>query len=562
MKAKKSQEEQRYEKRLELYYDELKWLYMELYPERSDQFENLLYRMQEAYHVRKPNLKKLDESRAKNTDWYKKSDLLGMMLYTDAFAENLNGVKKRLDYIESCHVNYLHLMPLLASPEGRSDGGYAVADFRSVQPQLGTMKDLENLTGACHRRNICVCLDFVMNHTSSQHPWFQTAAEYLKDLPEGMEPDTEACPYVDYYHFSREKGSGYCQLAGTDWYYEAQFWSEMPDLNLESEAVRQEFDEITDFWLEKGVDGFRLDAAKEYETGSIDSNIEILSWFNNMVKEKKSDTYIVTEVWSDLETYAQYYQSGIDSSFDFTFADKDGVIAKAVKGTSGASSYGKAIVRLQDALGTYSDSYIDAPFYTNHDMGRGAGYYSGDSMEAQTKLAQAMNLLMSGSSFLYYGEELGMKGAGKDENKRAPMYWSKDAGAEGMCLGPQDMDAITMIYDSLAEQQDDGNSIYWYVKEALRLRNAYPEISHGTAEFLENLSDDAVCVLRKNWQDSSVIVVFNCTKDERTVDLSQISADSESGDLKLAGELLTGTRAASWQDGTLTLPAYGAAILK
>ena len=183
-------------------------------------------------------------------------------------------------------------------------------------------------------------------------------------------------------------------------------------------------------------------------------------------------------------------------------------------------------------------------------------------MEAQTKLAQAMNLLMSGSSFLYYGEELGMKGAGKDENKRAPMYWSKDAGAEGMFLGPQDMDAITMIYDSLAEQQDDGNSIYWYVKEALRLRNAYPEISHGTAEFLENLSDDAVCVLRKNWQDSSVIVVFNCTKDERTVDLSQISADSESGDLKLAGELLTGTRAASWQDGTLTLPAYGVAILK
>ena len=91
-------------------------------------------------------------------------------------------------------------------------------------------------------------------------------------------------------------------------------------------------------------------------------------------------------------------------------------------------------MRLQDALGTYSDSYIDAPFYTNHDMGRGAGYYSGDTMEAQTKLAQAMNLLMSGSSFLYYGEELGMKGAGKDENKRAPMYWSKDAGAEVMCL--------------------------------------------------------------------------------------------------------------------------------
>lgn len=98
--------------------------------------------------------------------------------------------------------------------------------------------------------------------------------------------------------FPGRKAADTGQLAGTDWYYEAQFWSEMPDLNLESEAVRQEFDEITDFWLEKGVDGFRLDAAKEYETGSIDSNIEILSWFNNMVKEKKSDAYIVAEVWS------------------------------------------------------------------------------------------------------------------------------------------------------------------------------------------------------------------------------------------------------------------------
>ena len=547
--------------RMEKHQDELRWLYMELYGNDA-MYAELCEQMHDYYLKRSTELKKRDIKKEKNSDWFKEKEMLGMMLYIDNFAGDLKGVERKLPYLKECNVNCIHLMPFLDTPKGKSDGGYAVADFRKVRPDLGTMKDLARLTEKCHENDMNVCMDFVMNHTSSQHPWFQTAAEYLKDLPEGMEPDTEACPYVDYYHFSREKGSGYCQLAGTDWYYEAQFWSEMPDLNLESEAVRQEFDEITDFWLEKGVDGFRLDAAKEYETGSINSNIEILSWFNNMVKEKKSDAYIVTEVWSDLETYAQYYQSGIDSSFDFAFADKDGVIAKAVKGTSGASSYGKAIVRLQDALGTYSDSYIDAPFYTNHDMGRGAGYYSGDTMEAQTKLAQAMNLLMSGSSFLYYGEELGMKGAGKDENKRAPMYWSKDAGAEGMCLGPQDMDAITMIYDSLAEQQDDGNSIYWYVKEALRLRNAYPEISHGTAEFLENLSDDAVCVLRKNWQDSSVIVVFNCTKDERTVDLSQISADSESGDLKLAGELLTGTRAASWQDGTLTLPAYGVAILK
>ena len=224
---------------------------------------------------------------------------------------DLPGLTEKLDYINDGNpatdtdlgCDGIWLMPVMPATTYHK---YDVTDYCAIDEQYGTMEDFETFVNACHERGIRVMIDFVMNHTSSQHPWFQTAAEYLKDLPEGMEPDTEACPYVDYYHFSREKGSGYCQLAGTDWYYEAQFWSEMPDLNLESEAVRQEFDEITDFWLEKGVDGFRLDAAKEYETGSIDSNIEILSWFNNMVKEKKSDAYIVTEVWSDLETYAQY----------------------------------------------------------------------------------------------------------------------------------------------------------------------------------------------------------------------------------------------------------------
>ena len=336
----------------------------------------------------------------------------------------------------------------------------------------------------------------------------------------------------------------------------------MPDLNLGSQAVRDEFDKIVDFWLDLGVDGFRLDAAKEYYSGSVDKNVEVLSWFHSMVKEKKEDAYIVAEVWTDQNTYAKYYESGIDSCFDFSFADSTGTITSVLKNGS-ASSYGKALVNLQDNLSQYSDSYIDAPFYTNHDMARGAGYYSGDDSEKQTKIAQAMNLLMSGSAFLYYGEELGMKGSGKDENKRAPMYWSEDSAVDGICKGPADMDTIKMKYGALETQEEDGNSIYQFVKQTIKLRNEYPEIARGTVTFEESVSDDKVCVIKKTYSDSELLLVYNLAPESVEVDLSGVTAGEKSGsDLEVGGVLLTGTEEAVLQDGTLTMPGYSVVIVK
>lgn len=188
-----------------------------------------------------------------------------MMLYTDAFAENLNGVKKRLDYIESCHVNYLHLMPLLASPEGRSDGGYAVADFRSVQPQLGTMKDLENLTGACHRRNICVCLDFVMNHTSEDHEWAKRARqgerEYMDryyfydnyELPTEFE---KIVPQV----FPTTAPGNFTWLPDMGKYVMTTFYPYQWDLNYWNPVVLNEMIDNMLYLANRGIDILRLDA--------------------------------------------------------------------------------------------------------------------------------------------------------------------------------------------------------------------------------------------------------------------------------------------------------------
>ena len=164
-----------YIKRFEERYDELKWLYCELYNNNMEAFDWLCDSLYGYYQERNTELKKLDRQRVKNPDWYKQNDLLGMMMYTNAFAGTLKGVKEKLPYVKSCGVNYLHFMPLLESPKGRDDGGYAVADFRKVKPELGTMEDLEDLTAECHRQGISCCLDFVMNHTSEDHEWARAA---------------------------------------------------------------------------------------------------------------------------------------------------------------------------------------------------------------------------------------------------------------------------------------------------------------------------------------------------------------------------------------------------
>lgn len=472
---------------------------------------------------------------------------------------DLKGLTQKLDYIndgdpgtfEDLGCSGIWLMPVMPSTTYHK---YDVTDYYGIDQEYGTMEDFEAFMAACQERGIKVILDLVINHSSSQHPWFQEACSYLAELGEG-EPDLSVCPYVDYYHFSKEKQGGYAQVSGSDiWYYEAQFWDGMPDLNLYNEQLRGEIEQIVDFWLDKGVGGFRLDAAKEYETGANAANTEILAWFTDMVKSKKGDAYLVAEVWTDFNTYAGYYDSGIDSVFNFAFADNDGIIAKTVKGNIPASSYSSRLEEMEAVFAEHNPDYIDAPFYTNHDMGRSAGYYAGEESEAQTKLAGAMNLMMSGSAFLYYGEELGMKGAGKDENKRAPMYFSTDPLAEGMCKGPGDMDEIKMKFGSYEEQEKDPSSVYAYYKKAIYLRNLYPVIRKGRTENLEDYTSDTIAAFLRSWEGEKLYVFINISKEEAVLKLSGINA--------VADALYVGEEKGSLQDGTLTIPGYGIMLCK
>lgn len=476
---------------------------------------------------------------------------------------DLKGLIKMLDYINDgdpettsdLGCSGIWLMPVMPSPTYHK---YDVTDYYAIDPEYGTMQDFETLIAECGRRGIKVIIDLVINHSSSEHPWFKEACSYLAELGD-EDPSLEECPYVDYYNFSREQLDGYSQVPGSDvWYYEARFYYGMPDFNLYNEQLRGEITDIVDFWLAKGVGGFRLDAVKEYISNDHAASTQILTWFTEMVKEKKKDAYLVAEAWTDSSTYAGYYDSGIDSVFNFEFADSEGIIANVVKGNKAAGEYSKSLQDMQELFGAHNPMYIDAPFYTNHDMGRSAGYYAGEYSPAQTKIAGALNLLMTGSAFVYYGEELGMKGSGKDENKRAPMYFYDDPMAEGMCTGPADMGTVTMKYNSFEQQVKDPYSIYHYFKEAIRLRNAFPAITKGSVENLENYSDETMAAFSKTYEDEKLYIFCNISPEERTVDLSGLAKEQP----HLQCGLYVDENRAAQEAGSLSVPGYGIAVLK
>ena len=252
-------------RRLGRHYDELKWLYCELYEGGIGKFRELCEILERRSRERDPKLKRLDRRREEDPDWYKRNDMVGMMMYTDAFAGTLKGVREKLDYVAECGVRCLHLMPLLDSPAVNNDGGYAVSDFTKVKESLGTMEDLKDLAEECHRRKISLCLDFVMNHTSEEHEWARRARagekEYQDryfffdnyDIPAQYE---RTCPQV----FPTTAPGNFTWLEDAQKYVMTTFYPYQWDLNYANPLV---FNTMVDYLLNlanHGVDVVRIDA--------------------------------------------------------------------------------------------------------------------------------------------------------------------------------------------------------------------------------------------------------------------------------------------------------------
>ena len=258
------QEEALFQQRLARHRDELRWLYMELY-DNGSMFAELCDQLHRFADERRPVLKKRDAAREAEPDWYKHRDLLGSMLYIDNIAGNLNGVRKKLDYLESAGVDCIHLMPFLDTVPGRSDGGYAVADFRTVRPDLGTMDDLQKLTDACHRKNINVCMDFVMNHTSCDHEWARRAragdGEYMSryffyDNPSIPAEYEKTVPQV----FPTTAPGNFTYFEDCGYWVMTTFYPYQWDLNYHNPRVFNEMMYNFLFLANQGMDIIRIDA--------------------------------------------------------------------------------------------------------------------------------------------------------------------------------------------------------------------------------------------------------------------------------------------------------------
>lgn len=259
-----AEEDRVFEQRMSRHHDELRWLYMELYG-NSDMFAELCGQMKRYYDLRKESLKALDLKREKEGEWYRSRDMVGMMMYIDNFAGDLKGVQEKLPYLEKCNVNYIHLMPFLDSPKGRSDGGYAVADFRRVKPELGTMDDLAELADKCHEKGISLCMDFVMNHTSEDHEWAVKArqgdGEYMSRYFFYADPSIPAeyektVPQV----FPATAPGNFTWLPEIGHYVMTTFYPYQWDLNYRNPRVFNEMMYNFLYLANQGMDIIRIDA--------------------------------------------------------------------------------------------------------------------------------------------------------------------------------------------------------------------------------------------------------------------------------------------------------------
>ncbi len=452
---------------------------------------------------------------------------------------DLKGITQKLEYIHDMGYTGIWLTPIHPSPSANHK--YSVSDYYGVDSHFGTLADLDELVETAHRLGIKVILDMVFNHSSNENKWFTEGLEAFR------RGDTSN-PYYSYYNFSNSERDGYRNYGGV--WAEAWFDSSMPDLNLSNENVKDELSNVMRFWLvEHDVDGFRLDAAKHYfgPSGSPyhEQSAAFVGWITQTAKQHKPGAYIVSEVWEGEGTIRNYYNwSGSDSFFYFpTSTGGSGDIANAVNGHSPDTFYNSMTTAISVAGG-----HIPAPFLDNHDVDRIADKLGRN--EDKIKFAYGLLSMYTGTTFTYYGDELGMIGtrtaSNTDAERRYAMLWDSNARPSIRVDGY----ANSYYFEGYAQQVRDTASILNYYKACNALRNQFAEIVCGTPSKIS--SNDQVLVFSKQFNGSTVTVAINFSESEKRVTVP--------GGSVLAGSAcVTGSVTAS--GSTLTMPKYSIAVL-
>lgn len=428
---------------------------------------------------------------------------------------DLKGIEEKLDYLndgsekemDDLMIEGLWLMPIMPSPSYHK---YDVTDYYAIDSSYGSMDDFESLMKATDEVDVDVLIDLVLNHSSNEHPWFKAAVKNFSG---------ESNVYKDYYNFSNQAKANYHSVPGyDDLYYEGSFGPHMPDLNLDNELVREEILKIARFWLDKGVDGFRLDAVPHFYDGNNDKNIEFLKWFNESLKADYEDVYIVGEAWSDGSTILNLYKSGIDSFFNFPFSGGTGEIVMNTKMKKG-NDMSEAIELWQEDVWEVNTEAIDAPFLSNHDNARSGGSLN-RNLDLQ-KLGANVYQLMPGNTFIYYGEEIGMLGSGRDENKRQPMVWSVNNHV-GMTQPPENTDKFYDMEAGVEEQLEDEASLLVHYRELMKVKRQFPEIARGSVKRIE-MDEPGLSAYESSWVSDegtrSVTVIHNLNSEAKTIQI-------------------------------------------
>lgn len=457
---------------------------------------------------------------------------------------DLAGVTDKLSYIhDDLGADGIWLTPISPSPSYHK---YDITDFEGIDPQFGTMADFEKLVTKAHAMDVRVLLDLVIQHTSSQHPWFQQA---VKALQAGT-----SSPYIDYYHFATAPQAGYVEYQSTGIYYSAVFSPDMPDLNLDDPALRTDLAGIVKFWLDKGADGFRLDATTSYYPRDQAATVDFMTWLTKTARAVNPDAYVVGEAWTDKTTIASYYSSGADF-FNYPFATVDGTLSHDIA-TKDGTGLSAATQQWNETIHAANPDAMDAPFISNHDNPRPSGYLM--RSPAKEKLAAATYLLMPGSPFIYYGEEIGMVGSGSDPDKRMPMVWSatKTAGTTNPPPGGTYDESTVVPVDA---QLKDPDSLLSFYHDVLALKAKYPAIARGTYTSIA-ATDKAVLAFSDAYQGKTIYVLENLDGTAHTEALADLGVPASA---KIADHLLTdGTAKPALSGGRLTLPAGSVAILR
>ena len=468
---------------------------------------------------------------------------------------DLRGIIEKMDYLndgdpnsgKSLGVEGLWLTPIFKSPSYHK---YDVTDYYAVDPAFGTLDDLRELCELCRARNVKLILDLPINHTGANNKWFS-------DFKMAHRTGDTSSEYYDFYCWCAGRdnipaGRTFRQIEGTEDYYECNFDGAMPELNFDNPAVREEVLNIAQFWLDLGVSGFRFDAAKYVYFGDHGSSVDFWLWYTGELRARMPEIYMVGEVWDSDGITEMYY--GALNCFDFTVSQAEGLIAKAAAG-SGVDGYTSYVESYLDKVHAIRSDATIVPFVANHDTDRAAGFLPVSN--GRMKMAANLYLLGPGSPFIYYGEELGLKGSrggsNTDANRRLAMPWGDDYTAKDPTGA--DYPEKNQLKTTAAEQLEDPYSLYTYYKTLMMIRHANPEIARGEYTALEG--SNGFGGFTSVWRGRSVCVLHNTSMSDMTVDLAALAGGNFS---VLAASIGLGE---ATLDGTvLTLPAQTSAVLR